>query len=201
MLKQPLKTEVLNACGLRSKLRSPEFEDFVRKQDIVCVKPMSHCPTQLNSTQLNLTVLYRRLMWHVLRLESRCVALRLGSSASFQHVESWIVASASVGARRLMWQGPRRYKTAVLSTSQSENDFKSCAISIIMADVWMTEAQEKLIEMWRDRPALYQVDAKIFSNRLDKSAAMRELVAELGTSGKLEKYENIFDPGQIYCVL
>ena len=36
--------QVLNACGLKSKLRSPEFEDFVCKQDIVCVsetKPSS----------------------------------------------------------------------------------------------------------------------------------------------------------------
>ena len=46
-----------------------------------------------------------------------------------------------------------------------------------MADFWTTEPEEKSIENVEGTgPALCQVDANIFSNRLDKSAAMRELV-------------------------
>ena len=43
-----------------------------------------------------------------------------------------------------------------------------------MAQIWTLEAKDKLIQMWKDRPSLYEVNTKAFSNRLDRSMATHE---------------------------
>ena len=57
----------------------------------------------------------------------------------------------------------------------------------IMVQTCASEAGDKLFETWRQRPSLYEIDVKIFSNRPDRSMAMQRLVTELGASGKFEK--------------
>lgn len=49
---------------------------------------------------------------------------------------------------------------------------------------WTIEEEEKLVEMWAERPCLYAIRTKEYSDRNKRQNAAREISDAVGKSGK-----------------
>ena len=58
---------------------------------------------------------------------------------------------------------------------------------------WTLEEEEKLVEMWVERPCLYAVRTKEYSNRNKRQAAVKEISDCVGKSGKYKYYYDIYN--------
>ena len=54
-----------------------------------------------------------------------------------------------------------------------------------MADNWDCDKEDKLIELWKEMPCLYNISCKEYSNRITKRKALEEIGNKLDMSGKL----------------
>ena len=53
-----------------------------------------------------------------------------------------------------------------------------------MAGFWTQEREERLIELWEEKPQLYNISSQAFSNRDSKINAVKYIAEKLGTSGE-----------------
>ena len=52
------------------------------------------------------------------------------------------------------------------------------------ADLWNDEREDALIDMWGQKPFLFDLSLKGYSNRLLRKSAMEEIAAKVGVSSK-----------------
>lgn len=52
-------------------------------------------------------------------------------------------------------------------------------------EIWTEEREDKLVEMWEQRPSLYNCASKSYSDRNARSKALEEIAEEVGTSGEM----------------
>ena len=53
-----------------------------------------------------------------------------------------------------------------------------------MENCWTEDKEDELIEMWRDRPCLFDVGSRGYSDRTAKTRAMEEIAKRLELSGR-----------------
>ena len=55
---------------------------------------------------------------------------------------------------------------------------------VIVEMAFTGESEDKLIEMWREHPCLYDISCRDYSNRVVKRNALEKMAANLSVTGK-----------------